>query len=112
PKAIQKGKLSQEVRAEARTAVGHLERVACGLKTNAFGDTETADLPEGSGWRKVKDVVAVLGRPDNEWPKRSELRSWLTDEVVPTLRWALGDGEAIEVEVRPTLSVAVEDAKV
>ncbi len=111
-KAIQKGKLSQDVRADARTAVGHLERVACGLKTNSFGDTEPADLPDGSGWRKVKDVVSVLGRPDNEWPKRSELRSWLTDEVVPTLRWALGDDEAIEAEVRPTLGVAVEDAKV
>ena len=36
----------------------------------------------------------------------------MTDEVVPTLRWALGDDEAIEAEVRPTLGVAVEDAKV
>jgi hypothetical protein len=112
PKAIQKGKLSQDVRADARTAFGHLERVACGLKSNAFGDTVPADLPEGSGWRKVKDLVYLLGRPDNEWPNRGALRSWLDDEVVPTLRWALGDGEAVETEVRPTPSIDVEDAKV
>lgn len=111
-RAIQKGKLSGDVRADARTAVGHLERVACGLKTNAFGDTEPADLPEGSGWRRVMDVISLLGRPDNDWPKRAELRTWLEDEVVPTLRWALGDGEAVEVEVRPTPSIDVEDAKV
>lgn len=112
PRSIQKGKLGQDVRADARTASGHLVRIACGLKANAFGDTEPADLPDGSGWRKVKDVVSLLGRPDNEWPKRSELRTWLEDEVVPTLRWALGDGEAVEIEVRPTPSIDVEDVEV
>ena len=111
PKAIQKGKLGQDVRTDARTAAGHLVRVACGLKSNTFGDTEPADLPEGSGWRRVMEVVSLLGRPDNEWPKRGELRSWLDDEVVPTLRWALGDGEVVEIEVRPTPNIDVEDAE-
>lgn len=111
-RSIQKGKLGQDVRADARTASGHLVRIACGLKANAFGDTVPADLPKGAGWRRVMDVISLLGRPDNEWPKRGELRTWLEDEVVPTLRWALGDGEAVAIEVRPTTSIDVENAEV
>ena len=89
PKAIQKGKLNADVRHDARTALGHLVRLACGLTADAFGDTKAVDLPDGSGWRKVKDIIYVLGRAEGEWPNRGELRSWLTDEAVPALRWAL-----------------------
>lgn len=106
PKAIQKGKLNADVRHDARTALGHLVRLACGLTADAFGDTKAVDLPDGSGWRKVKDIIYVLGRAEGEWPNRGELRSWLTDEAVPALRWALGDNEAIEVETRPTAGTA------
>lgn len=70
PKAIQKGKLSGEVRSDARIASGHLVRVACGLNANSFGDTASLDLPERSGWRKVQDLVHLLGRADSEWPGR------------------------------------------
>ena len=110
PKAIQKGKLNADVRHDARTAHGHLVRIACGLTADAFGGTESVNLPDGSGWRKVKDIIYVLGRAEGEWPNRGELRSWLTDEAVPALRWALGDNEAIAVETRPTADIA-DDAE-
>lgn len=88
---------------------GHLVRIACGLKANNFGDTAVTDLPEGSMWRKVRDVVYLLGRADSEWPNRGELRSWLVDEVVATLRFALGDGEALAAQMLPAATVDEAD---
>jgi hypothetical protein len=99
PRAIVKKKLNEDVKRDARIASGHLVNLACGLTPGTFGDTAPVDLPEGSGWRKVQDIVYLLGRGENEWPSKGELRSWLADEVLPTLRWSLGD--TVEPEQRP-----------
>jgi len=63
PKAVRRKELNADVRVDARTASGHLVRVACRLSANIFGDTVPADLPEDSGWRKVRDLIRVLGAP-------------------------------------------------
>lgn len=101
PKAIVKKKLNDDVKRDARIASGHLVNLACGLTSGTFGDTAPVDLPEGSGWRRVQDVVYLLGRGENEWPSKGELRSWLVDEVLSTLRWSIGDAGAVEPEQRP-----------
>jgi hypothetical protein len=59
------------------------------------------------GW----DIIRPWGTAENGWPNRGESRSWLTDRVVPTLRWALGDGEPLEVGKRPDAVVAGSDGE-
>ncbi len=105
PRAIQKGKLNEDVRSDAREARGHLKRIACGLQADSVGDTSPVALPKGSAWRKVQDLVYLLGCVEGAWPNRGEMRSWMTDQVVPTLRFALGDGEALGAQVLPDAPV-------
>lgn len=115
-KAPEKKSLFSAVRNPARQARGELVNLGLFVTPGSFGDVSPLAFPEGSDWGIVHDVLACLG-DDKAWPHRPQLRTWLTGEVMPVLRWAVsgvGPMERVDTDDDVTTSVvrvtSVDDA--
>lgn len=88
-KNIVKKSLAEKTHLTARLAQKELESLAQFVTPNprAAFVIDTTRLPSGSNWAAVSALLYKMGS-DTTWPDKTELRTWLETEVVPTLEWA------------------------
>lgn len=87
-KALEKKSLVAAVQKPARQACGELVNLALFVTPGTFGDVSPQAFPAGCDWGVVHDVLYRIGH-ELEWPKKPQMRPWLTDVVLPVLRWAV-----------------------
>ncbi|QKV18982.1 hypothetical protein [Oricola thermophila] len=105
-KRVGKSALAKAVQYEARRARSELQSVAVFVEPNEHGPqwlVHPVIFPSDSGWRNVADTLYRLGGVES-WPAADKLGSWLVDDVIPTLEWAIGRkpkaGDAAETEAQ------------
>lgn len=88
-KNIVKKTLAKQIALTARLAHRELESLAEFVTPNprAAYVIDSTRLPAGSHWAAVSALLYKMGS-DTTWPDKTELRTWLEAEVVPTLEWA------------------------
>lgn len=86
---IVKKTLAKQIALTARLAHRELESLAEFVTPNprAAYVIDATRLPAGSRWAAVSALLYKMGS-DTTWPDKTELRTWLEAEVVPTLEWA------------------------
>lgn len=86
---IVKKTLAKQIALTARLAHRELESLAEFVTPNprAAYVIDSTRLPAGSHWAAVSALLYKMGS-DTTWPDKTELRTWLEAEVVPTLEWA------------------------
>ncbi|CDZ72583.1 Hypothetical protein NGAL_HAMBI2610_42080 [Neorhizobium galegae bv. orientalis] len=96
-KAVVKKTLQDKVMLDCRHAHDLLNSVCAPLQPDvtAYMNWRAVKLPEGTAWRKVQDLLRLMGGAT--WPERAEFVPWLQDEVVPLLRFVV-HGEALAGE--------------
>ena len=90
-KRVLKGALAKKIEMPARFARTELENIALFIEPNALNSTapHVMEFSEGSKWRQLADVLWDLGG-QTQW--HPDLVPWLSEHVVPLLRWAIGKG--------------------
>lgn len=104
-KSIVKMELAKEIQKPARQASGELRNLALFVAPGPFGDVEPLRFPDASDWGKVYAVLDQVGHYE-QWPGKPELKGWLTDTVLPVLRWAVsgsGPMSAPTAEAEPVV---------
>ncbi|WP_377295415.1 hypothetical protein [Rhizobium sp. SG2393] len=110
-KNIVKTKLVKEVALTARLAhqeLGSLAEFVAPHETAAYVIHPTP-LPAGSRWAAVSASLYKMGS-ETTWPDKTELRTWLETEVVPTLTWATAKKSVPTDPDAPSPDVAVPEA--
>ena len=90
-KPVFKGALAKKIEMPARFARTELENIAQFIEPNALNSTapHVIKFPEGSKWRQLEGLLWDLGGRA-QW--KSDLVPWLSEYVVPLLKWAIGEG--------------------
>ncbi|MAS03317.1 MAG: hypothetical protein CL534_01215 [Ahrensia sp.] len=91
-KRVGKSGLAKAIQYEARRARSELQNVAVFVEpydTGPHWNVHPVPFPDGSGWRKVSEVLYALGGVES-WPAADKVGSWFVDEVIPTLEWSIG----------------------
>jgi hypothetical protein len=93
-KRVLKGQLADKVEHLARLTRFQLQNLIHFVELNPANSaaSQVVHFPEGSRWRRVTELLWVLGGRDS-WP-RDELATWLSVEVLPLLAWSINDGKS------------------
>jgi hypothetical protein len=88
-KRIVKKDLGEKTVLIARLARKELESLIQFVRPNPHAPQVTwpTDLPNGTYWRHLADLLYQMGSIDS-WPDSKVLRAWLEREIVPALTWA------------------------
>ncbi len=107
-KRVAKADLAKAIVYEARRASSELQNVAVFVEPNDYGpvwNVNPISFPVDSGWRKVSDILYTLGGIES-WPASDKVGTWLVDEVIPTLEWAIGRKPKAEKGAEPEAETA------
>lgn len=97
-KRVLKGQLADRIERLARLTRFQLENIALFIELHSGNSaaSQIVRFPEGSKWRRVEELLWVLGGRDS-WP-REELGAWLSVEVLPLLAWSIDGGKGAKNE--------------
>jgi hypothetical protein len=97
-KRVLKGQLADKIERPARLARFQLENIALfvELNPNNSAASQVIGFPKGSKWRKVIELLWVLGGRAS-WPSE-DLATWLNTGVLPLLAWAVGEGKDVPTD--------------
>ena len=109
---IVKKTLAKQIALTARLAHRELESLAEFVTPNprAAYVIDATRLPAGSHWAAVSALLYKMGS-GTSWPDKTELRTWLKTEVVPTLEWATSKKPLPTVPNAKTSDLAVPTAE-
>lgn len=107
-KRVGKSGLAKAIQYEARRARSELQSVATFVEPFDGGpiwNVHPVPFPVDSGWRKVSDILYKLGGVES-WPAADEVGTWLVEEVIPMLEWAIG--RKPKADAKPDASASTE----
>lgn len=99
---VAKAKLADEIEALARITKAELKSLAYFVKPNPTTPGNICDVPFpiDSRWASVFAILDKLGA-HAAWPESGKIGSWLRDEVLPALAWALSKTRNPEWTLEP-----------
>lgn len=109
-KRVAKAALGKAIEGEARRARSELHNVAMFVApwdTGPAWNVHPVSFPAGTRWRGVDDILYKLGGVA-DWPAAGELGSWLANDVVQTLEWAIGRKPKAEIVADADVETSVE----